>query len=570
MTSTNNSINTNSQEGEEEQEQISEYSTQPESSMTSDTAPQSINSETVTEEPSETQTSDTAPQSINSETVTEEPSETQISETASATTVTEEPYETQTSETAPQSINSEIVTEEPSETQSYETASATTVTEELSETQTSETAPQSINSETVTEEPNETQSYETTTATTVTEEPSETQTSETAPQSINSETVTEEPTETQTSVTEEPSETQSYETASATIPTEEQITPEELNELDKLERSLRSKILNKRQPCKIIREPVSELYIERVQQKSPLIDNEKEISDILIKNETKHTALYFQLQIESNPLTIGTLPDCDTTTEPVTITQTELIETKYKKNTTKSLLEFLQSQINVEEQKNKFIQLLVHTHLQLLHSITILQTIDPEIIHFNITRETLQYNEKDAVPVLTDFRLAFTKKTLEDKEKSQELFPIYENYSGYPFEIYLLAHLQESTQSLDIETLARNYTNMIQQPEQPEQPEQPIEINHVAYKISEEELKSYYKTWDVYAINEYIYSFMTENKIPLNIPFMTSYKELLISYLKANPKDREPIPVFEEKIKSIFKTVSKNDYKTFVELLIDR
>jgi hypothetical protein len=100
----------------------------------------------------------------------------------------------------------------------------------------------------------------------VTEEPTETQTS-----------VTEEPTETQTSVTEEPTETQSYETASATIPTEEQITPEELNELDKLERSLRSKILNKRQPCKIIREPVSELYIERVQQKSPLIDNEKEI-----------------------------------------------------------------------------------------------------------------------------------------------------------------------------------------------------------------------------------------------------------------------------------------------------
>ena len=205
----------------------------------------------------------------------------------------------------------------------------------------------------------------------------------------------------------------------------------------------------------------------------------------------------------------------------------------------------------------------------MLHSITILQTIDPEIIHFNITRETLQYNEKDAVPVLTDFRLAFTKKTLEDKEKSQELFPIYENYSGYPFEIYLLAHLQESTQSLDIETLARNYTNMTQQQQQQQQ-QQPIEINHVAYKTSEEELKSYYKTWDVYAINEYIYSFMTENQIPFNIPFMTSYKELLISYLKANPRDREPIPVFEEKIKSIFKTVSKLDYKTFVELLIDR
>ena len=549
MTSTNNSINTNLQEGEE-QEQISEYSTQPESSIASDTA-SSITSETsVTEVPSEqleTQTSETAPQSITSDTsVTEEPSE---------------QLETQTSETAPQSITSETpstiasetVIEVPSEqleTQTSDTASATTVTSETS----------------VTEEPSEqleTQTSETASATTVTEEPPVTEepsiTSETSV--IEEPPVTEEP-----SVTEESPETQpSYETASATISTEEQITPEELNELDKLERSLRSKILNKRQPCKVIREPVSELYIERVQQKSPLIDNEKEISDILIKNETKHTALYFQLQIESNPLTIGTLPDCDTTTEPVTITQTELIETKYNKNTTKSLLEFLQSQINVEEQKNKFIQLLVHTHLQLLHSITILQTIDPEIIHFNITRETLQYNEKDAVPVLTDFRLAFTKKTLEDKEKSQELFPIYENYSGYPFEIYLLAHLQESTQSLDIETLARNYTHMTQQQQQ-----QPIEINHVAYKTSEEELKSYYKTWDVYAINEYIYSFMTENQIPFNIPFMTSYKELLISYLKANPRDREPIPVFEEKIKSIFKTVSKLDYKTFVELLIDR
>ena len=60
---------------------------------------------------------------------------------------------------------------------------------------------------------------------------------------------------------------------------------------------------------------------------------------------------------------------------------------------------------------------------------------------------------------------------------------------------------------------------------------------------------------------------MTENGIPVNIPFMTAYKDLLLSYLTAEPNNRPTIEKLQEDIRGIFKNVPKKDYLTFLSTL---
>ena len=338
------------------------------------------------------------------------------------------------------------------------------------------------------------------------------------------------------------------------IPPETEITQEELQQLEEKEKSIRSKILNQPQPCQKNQTTNKSRYIEKVQLKTPLTQTEENISKILKEHSSEfHTFLYFQPLIETNPLSIGAIKDCEqlATAEP-----SELIETKYKRTTTQSLTQFLQTQITQPKQNNKFIQLLVHSHLQLLNSINILQSITPPIIHFHITEQTVLYNEIDATPVLSDFRLSFTETTLNNPEERADLFPTYENYKGWPFEVFLLS--QESQQQNSDETLtnlANTFAQMTQLP--------PPEIG--VYKT---DLTATYKTWDVYAVNQFIYSFMTENQIPIDeISFMTSYKELIYSYLTTSPSQRPTIPVFQENIRAIFQSVTKEEYMTFVKLL---
>ena len=155
------------------------------------------------------------------------------------------------------------------------------------------------------------------------------------------------------------------------------------------------------------------------------------------------------------------------------------------------------------------------------------------------------YNEIDATPVLTDFRLSFTEETLNNETESADLFPPYENYRGWPFEVFLLSNQEDSAK----------FAEMTELP-----PPAPIEKT---------ELKTHYKTWDVYAVNQMIYSFMTENQIPIDeIPFMKAYKELIYSYLVANPSERPTIPVFQENIRAIFGSIPKEEYMLLLDRLI--
>jgi hypothetical protein len=336
-----------------------------------------------------------------------------------------------------------------------------------------------------------------------------------------------------------------------------EITPEEYQLLDEKEKSIRSKIINQPPPCQKKQTSPTDTYVEKVQLKTPLIENEREISNIL-KTQIPQAFLYFQPLIETRPLSIGTITECENIdTTNATTAQEDLIEATYKSAGNKTLEEFLQAQIRTPKQANKFIQLLVNSHLQLLDSVQLLQSTNPPIVHFHITPQTILYDETNGTPVITDFRLAFTKTTIESQEESNDLFPIYENNPSWPIEVFLLSHLIETPEK-SIEELAPLFNNPTKQI---------TNIETIKYK-GLLDLKQSVLSWDTYSINQLIYSFLTTSKIPFNIPFMRTYIELITKELTAEPNERSQIPSLQSKIRDIFKAVPKKEYLDFLQKLI--
>ena len=348
-----------------------------------------------------------------------------------------------------------------------------------------------------------------------------------------------------------------------------EITQEEYQQLEEKEKSIRSKILNQPPPCQKKQISPTDPYVEKVQLKTPLLENEQAISNIL-KTQIPHSFLYFQPLIETRPLEIGSITECEniTDTQLTTTNQEELIEAKYKSAGNKTLEEFLQDQIKTPKQSNKFIQLLVNAHLQLLDEIQLLQSTTPPIVHFHITPQTVLYDEINGTPVLTDFRLAFTKTTIESPEESLDLFPIYENNPSWPIEVYLISNLLENPNK-SVEELATSFTPFrVENASQSARPiNQPPSIETIKNKTPIE-LKQTYLSWDTYSVNQLIYSFLTSSNIPLNIPFMRTYIDVLSKELTAEPTERSQIPQLQSKIRDIFKAVPKKEYMDFLEVLI--
>lgn len=375
--------------------------------------------------------------------------------------------------------------------------------------------------------------------------------------------------ETQPEEESQPEEEYQPEEELPTIPAQQEITQEEYEEIKERELSLRSKILNQPLPCQKKQPPNNKnIYIEKIQLKTPLTENEATISR-QIKEQCPQAFLYFQPLIETTPLQTNTITDCEEGTEQQPNPTDELIETKYKKTGTIPLTQFLKSHIATQKQKNKFIQLLVHTHLQLLNAIQTLQSLDPPIIHFHLTPETLQYNTIDATPVITDFRLAFTRTTLENPQENKDLFPPYENIPSYPFEVFLLSKLtdQEEETPLDPPSLTQISEAFAQQTNMAA-PKNTIQYEKTPTEIRKKAM-THHLTWDPYAVHQYIYSFMTRHQIPIDKPFMTQYKDLLVSYLTVEPGQRPSIQTTQENIKNIFKSVPKKDYLGFIASLTD-
>jgi len=359
------------------------------------------------------------------------------------------------------------------------------------------------------------------------------------------------------------------------------ITPEEYAQLEEKEISIRSKIINQPPPCKVNKPNEKSIFVEKIQLKTNLTENEQFISNLIKTHPFGY--LYFQPLIEIHPLSIGTIAsECDQP-DIQSANQNELIEGKYKEVGEQTLEDFLTEQIQTNP--NTYIQLLVHSHLQLLDSIAILQSLEPPVVHFHITPQTILYDKTNGTPVLTDFRLAFTKTIIETPEESDELFPSFENHPSWPVEVYLLSQmlnpLQTQTQT---QTPSPNYSS---------------ESQTSLKNKDKEQLKSTYLSWDVYAINQTIFSFINHRRTSLetqegqspishtgqspishtgqslitnltptsNIPFVRTYEELLIKELSAEPTERSSIPSLQTKIRDIFQSVPKKEYLDFLREL---
>ena len=316
-----------------------------------------------------------------------------------------------------------------------------------------------------------------------------------------------------------------------------------LKEIEEQEKSIRSKILNQQcrkrstksaEPAEIMK-TTPEKSIEKIQLKSDLTDTEEKISNILRNHSTKFPIyLYFQPVIETAPLSIGSiteenLEDCENPEDIIhTTDQTKIIETKYKYLEHLTLRNYLNKLKREPKYKNRYLQILVTIHLQLLESIEFLQSIDTPIIHFNITPDTILYDKINATPVITDFRIAFTKETLDDPEKSQELFPVFNNSYWAP-EINAIAHLIETNGEIVTESNDPNINTILQ----------PYMNQSVKEVI--QELKTTYESWDIYAVNQIILEQIQPiNNAPFRTTMTTPFIERYIEICKQHPQPKYP------------------------------
>jgi hypothetical protein len=334
-------------------------------------------------------------------------------------------------------------------------------------------------------------------------------------------------------------------------PAEPQVEPD-INMLAKKEKALRSKILNYPKQCKKKNNTNSDIpkYTERVQLKTPLTDNERRISELLLEQSANFPVhLYFRPLIESADLSIGTISsenfeDCgeeDIAEIAQATTTKEIIETKYKYAEKLTLANYLNSKKREPKSNNHYLQTLVTSHLQLLESIEYLQTA--QIIHFNIHPDIILYDPNNATPMITDFRMAFTEQDMDDKEKFTELFPLFENKFWAP-EIHEIARIVEEPP--------------VEEQEEEEFPvQEPQEKNDHQNQMqggeSIEALKATCKSWDIFAVNQMIIEL---TKHITDIPFMTKY----ISICSQHPAK----PDIKKSIEEIFQSIPRSEYESFL------
>ena len=357
------------------------------------------------------------------------------------------------------------------------------------------------------------------------------------------------------------------------------------------EKQIRSKILNRKPQCQVKKsksESEKKLFMEKVAQKTSVTDTEERISKILKANKQIHPFLQYQPVIETTPLSIGSIniDTCDK--EDITEIHTEqnatnLISLKYKK-VTNTLPEFLAKKKSDIKQKNKFLSILITSHLQMLDAVAKLQSIETPIIHFNINEQTTLYDIINATPVLSDFRMAITSTDVETDEIFNNLIPQYEDYEPWPIEIFILSHLLNSERSdFNIEDIIKKFTSSHfftsqtqQNPEKLQEFENMLKeiytnVNTTDKEQHIKELKKTALTWDVYSIAILFVTLLRNLQIDIeNYEFMKQYMNILNETIFSDPITRPSIKTIVEKIKTIFSSISKDIYQSFLNSLLQR
>ena len=378
----------------------------------------------------------------------------------------------------------------------------------------------------------------------------------------------------------------SYEISSSEMPKQEPNQEAMLHALNVREKQIRSKILNRKHQCEIQEKEKekSSIFTEKVSLKTMITENEEKISNILKENKQMHPFLIYQPLIEISPLSIGTINitacEEEEMNEINTEKETNLVSLKYKK-ITETLQDFLSKRKSDVKQKNKFLSILITSNLQILDAISKMQVTTQPIIHFDINEETILYDNINAIPVISDFRMAFTKSDMDDNETFMNLIPEYEDYSPWPIEIYILSNIPSNPdENLNINTIIKKYVSteffQKQNPEKVKEFENMlnkyVETTQISNKPKNEmidALKQNAFSWDVYSTCVLFVTLLQEFEIETSIyGFMKQYVDVLNNVIFSEPNNRPQIKEIVEEIERIFTTsIKKEEYKLFLTSL---
>ena len=359
----------------------------------------------------------------------------------------------------------------------------------------------------------------------------------------------------------------------------------DIQQLRTKEKNIRSMILNKKPQCEIHPESIPLLYTEKIQIKNELTNAEERITEVLKEHPTLHPFLNFQLPIKTIPISISTIDKSSIKkcTEQdirelfaIQTTNEQLIQTTYKK-IGGSLFDYLRTSI---EKPQYFLQVLVDSHLHLLNSISKLQSVS--INHFHLTEENILYDEINAIPVMSDFRMAFTKDELEG-DQTNELFPVYDESLIWCIEIYVLSQLIENTAKQEIftqeimEVLLQQFIssyvfkNLFDENQLEEFYGRMKQffgkyINRLHTEVISD-LKKYAPSWDTFSLSIVYLLFINEiHGVSSSSPtpsFMEKYKTILINTILSDPDKRPSVSFLRESIENTFSNISQQELNEY-------
>jgi len=370
----------------------------------------------------------------------------------------------------------------------------------------------------------------------------------------------------------------------------------DIQQLRTKEKNIRSMILNKKPQCEIHPESTPLLYTEKIQIKNELTNAEERITEVLKEHPTLHPFLNFQLPIKTIPISISTIDKSSIKkcTEQdirelfaIQPTNEPLIQTTYKK-IGGSLFDYLRTSI---EKPQYFLQVLIDSHLHLLNSISKLQSVS--INHFHLTEENILYDEINAIPVISDFRMAFTKDELEG-DQTNELFPVYDESLIWCIVIYVLSQLIENTAKQEIftqeimEVLLQQFIssyvfkNLFDENQLEEFYGRMKQffgkyINRLHTEVISD-LKKYAPSWDTFSLSMVYLLFINEiHGFPSTSPspsspspsFMEKYKTILINTILSDPDKRPSVSFLRESIENTFSNISQQELNEYFHNVLE-
>ena len=372
------------------------------------------------------------------------------------------------------------------------------------------------------------------------------------------------------------------------------VTEMDIQQLRTKEKNIRSMILNKKPQCEIHPESTPLLYTEKIQIKNELTNAEERITEVLKDHPTLHPFLNFQLPIKTIPISISTIDKSSIKkcTEQdirelfaIQPTNDPLIQTTYKK-IGGSLFDYLRTSI---EKPQYFLQVLIDSHLHLLNSISKLQSVS--INHFHLTEENILYDEINAIPVISDFRMAFTKDELEG-DQTNELFPVYDESLIWCIEIYVLSQLIENIAKQEIftqeimEVLLQQFIssyvfkNLFDENQLKEFYGRMKQffgkyINRLHIEVISD-LKKYAPSWDTFSLSMVYLLFINEiHGVSLPSPsssspsFMEKYKTILINTILSDPDKRPSVSFLRESIENTFSNISQQELNEYFHNVLE-